>query len=63
MLSYIVFLNDWAKAVILDSEERANQVMKALKDDYYEKNKGSFRSYESYERICYWHVDTVEVVD
>jgi len=67
--AYIIFLNDSAEYAVLDDKDKAEKVLKDLKEDYYKKkNRQNLQSlnnafeimdYEEYSRIYYWHIHKV----
>lgn len=61
MIFYIVFLNDSPMFVLTD-EGKAKQKLAELKEEYFEKNKGSFRDRSEYNTVCIWHIKGVKGV-
>lgn len=60
MKAYVICCNDSVEYVVLNDEDAANIKKEELKNEYFEKNKHHlFDGYESYERICYWHLQDV----
>lgn len=59
MIFYIVFLNDSPQFVLTD-EGAAKQKMVELKEEYFQKNKGSFKDRSEYNFVCYWHIHDVK---
>lgn len=56
---YIVFLNDGPMFVLTD-EGVAKQKLAELKEEYFQKNKGSFKDRSEYNSRCYWHIHDVK---
>ena len=65
--AFVICKNDSVKAVVLGSEERANEKKEELaKQEYDSTHSGvvSFigRSYEEYRQVCFWHVHETKVL-
>lgn len=59
MIFYIVFMND-SPEFVSPNEEKAKQKMAELKEEYFQKNKGSFKDRSEYNFVCYWHIHDVK---
>ena len=60
MKVHVICMNDSIRFAVVEDEVLANAKLIELKAEYYERNKGLFRSYQAYIDICYWHIHTVD---
>jgi hypothetical protein len=60
MQAHIVCCNDSTEFVVLGGEKKANDKLKSLRKEHYEKNKWSFPDFKEYKQRCYWHLHDVE---
>lgn len=58
---HVICCNDSLEYAIVEDESKALKKLEELKQDYYERSKWFWREdYDTYKRVCYWHIRTLQ---
>ena len=59
--AHVICCNDGIMGVVLYDINKAENELKELEDNHYQKYKTQYKNIKAYKDLFYWHIHTVDV--
>jgi hypothetical protein len=59
MLCYVICCNDGIEYVVMNDEDRAQEILIEMEKSFYVGNMHRFNNWDTYRKQIFWHIHTV----